>query len=195
MARERATGAAEAERERRDLEDRFIACWGEISSLWGVNRSIGRIHALLFLSPEPLDAETITARLGISHGNGSTSLNSLLGWGVIRRVHLPGERRARFEAEKEPWEWFHTCTRERRRREIRPVVDALHSVRDLAARSAADAPGRGDLAETRDRIASFVAFMDEFVDLIDVFLALGHGRMGKTLRGLARLAPKGRRAS
>ena len=195
MAAGRTKESTAAERERRELEDRFIACWGEISALWGVNRSIGRIHALLFLSPEPLDAETITERLGISHGNGSTSLQSLLGWGVIRRLHVPGERRARYEAEKDSWEWFHTCTRERRRREIRPVVDSLHSVRDHAVRSAAASPGRRDLEETRDRIGSFVAFMDEFVDLIDVFLALGHGRMGKALRGLARFAPKGRRAS
>src|SRR5688572_23682748 len=115
-----------------EVEARFVACWGEISALWGVNRTIGRVHALLFLSAEPMDAETIAGRLEISHGNCSTSLNALLGWGVVRRLHRPGDRRAAYEAEHDAWTWFHSCVRERRRREIDPVISSLHDVRDYA---------------------------------------------------------------
>jgi DNA-binding transcriptional regulator GbsR (MarR family) len=80
---------------RREIEDRFIEVWGEISALWGVNKSVGRIQALLYLAAEPLDIEFIGQRLQISHGNTSTSIRDLLGWGVIRRVHNILRGRAR----------------------------------------------------------------------------------------------------
>jgi DNA-binding transcriptional regulator GbsR (MarR family) len=177
----------------REVEERFIDNWGEISALWGVNRTVGRIHALLFLSEEPLDMEQITRRLLISHGNCSTSLRDLLAWGVIRRVHRAGERRAFYEAEKDPWTWFTTCIRERRRREVAPVRDALHQV-DAFARGVATGikgPQAKDFARTIESIGTFTRFVDEFVDLIDAFLALGNGPMGKVFRMAARFMPKG----
>ena len=105
-----------------EVEDRFISLWGDISALWGVNRSVGRIHALLFLSRQPLDMETITERLQISHGNCSTSIRDLLAWNSIRRVHVSGERRVLYESEQDPWTWFHACIRERRRRVRRRAI-------------------------------------------------------------------------
>ena len=176
--------------QQREVEDRFIACWGEISALWGVNRTIGRMHALLFLAPEPLDAATIAARLEISHGNCSTSLNALLGWGVIRRIHRPGQRKAFYEAEQDPWTWFHTCIRERRRREIDPVLASLEDVRALAESSAKDPDAPPSLVATHERVDAFVTFMDDFVALIDAFLAVGHGRMGRALTSVVKKLPR-----
>lgn len=180
-----------------EVEDRFIAQWGEISALWGVNRTVGRIHALLYLSRQPLDMETITKRLQISHGNCSTSIRDLLAWNSIRRVHVPGERRVLYESEQDPWTWFHACIRERRRREVVPVVDAMHEITDHAklsadAADAAGSPEAGDLHDAFERIARFAKFMDEFQDLIDAFLAVGAGPLGKALRTVAKFVPKAR---
>ena len=181
-----------------EVEDRFISHWGEISALWGVNRSVGRIHALLFLSREPLDMETITNRLQISHGNCSTSIRDLLAWNSIRRVHVSGERRVLYESEQDPWTWFHSCIRERRRREVVPVTDALHEITEHARLTADGAHAAGsaeakDLKGSYDKIARFTKFMDEFKDLIDAFLAVGPGPLGKALRTVARFVPKGRK--
>lgn len=185
-----------AESDTRDVEDRFIESWAAIAELWGVNRSIGRIHALLYLAAEPLDAESIRNRLRISHGNVSTSIRDLMSWGVIRKVHRPGERKARYEAEQDPWTWFHTCIKERRRREVIPVLDALHAVDDeaLAAVKGTRGEARRRREELQQRIHRFAVFSDEFVDLIDVFLGVGAGRMGKIFRSVARFLPKGRQA-
>jgi DNA-binding transcriptional regulator GbsR (MarR family) len=173
----------------RQIEDHFISCWGEIAQLWGVNRTVGRIHALLFLSPEPMSSDQITERLGISHGNTSQSLHALLAWGVLRRVHVLGEKKARYEAEPEAWTWFHTCVSERRRRDVLPVIGVLHQVRDrVVAEAASQGTANQRLRVARERIEGFTTFMDEFNQLIDAFLAAGHGPLAKTLRSLARVA-------
>jgi len=190
MAEERtSTGKSETVQE---LEDRFIENWGEISALWGVPRTIGRIHALLYLTGAPVHMEAISKRLQISHGNCSTSLRDLLAWGVIRRVHVPGERKAYYESEPDPWTWFHSCISERRRREIKPLQDSLHDVRDYAKQlhAEADSEGKAELAGTSDRVERFTKFIDEFMMLVDAFLAAGHGPLGKALRTVAKAMPK-----
>ena len=179
-----------------ETEDRFIELWGEISSLWGVNRSIGRIHALLYLSDNPLDAETIGRRLQISHGNCSTSIRELITWGVLRRVRRSGERKALYESEQDPWTWFHTTIKERRRREVLPVVEALREVAKRSEVETKKAKGepKKQMQRTNDRIQRFLKFNEEFVDLIDAYLAVGAGPLGKALRLVAKLIPKRKRA-
>ncbi|MCC6573493.1 MAG: MarR family transcriptional regulator [Planctomycetes bacterium] len=176
-----------------EVEDRFIENWGDISALWGVNRSMGRIHALLFLAPDPLSMEEVATRLQISHGNVSTSVRDLLAWGVIKRVHQSGERKILYEAEQDPWTWFHTCIRERRRREVEPVRENLHEVKDFARQAAKEhkdsAEGR-KLAITQAKVENFTKYVDEFADLIDAFLSMGSGTIGKFFRLAAKFVPK-----
>jgi len=178
----------------REVQDRFIEVWSEISQLWGVNKSVGRVQALLYLSPEPLDIDSIAERLQISHGNTSTSIRDLIAWGVVRRVTRPGDRKTFFEAEQDPWTWFHTTIRERRRREVVPVMERLHEAAGFAEGAGKGAKGaeRKRLEEAHDKIEKFADFAHEFVDLIDVFLAIGHGRMAKVFRTAAKLIPKER---
>ena len=177
----------------REVEDRFIEVWSDISQLWGVNKSVGRVHALLYLTSDPLDIDTIAERLQISHGNASTSIRDLMAWGVVRRVTHPGDRKTYFEAEQDPWTWFHTTILERRRREVVPVMERLHEAAGFAEGAGKGAKGkqREQLMETHDKIEKFADFAHEFVDLIDVFLAMGHGRMAKVFRTAAKLFPKG----
>ncbi len=179
----------------REVEDRFIEVWGDISALWGVNKSVGRVHALLYLSGEPLDIDTVAERLQISHGNASTSIRDLLSWGTIRKIHKPGDRKTFYEAEQDPWTWFHVTIRERRRREVVPVMERLHEAAGFAEGAGKGARGaeKKQLMETHGKIEKFAEFAHEFVDLIDIFLAIGHGRMSKVFRTAAKLMPKRKR--
>ncbi|MDH3768616.1 MAG: ArsR family transcriptional regulator, partial [Gammaproteobacteria bacterium] len=86
-----------------DLSTRFILHWGEMSSRWGINRSVAQIHALLFLSKEPLNAEQISDVLGLARSNVSNSLREVQAFGVVRVVHRIGDRRDYFESEKDVW--------------------------------------------------------------------------------------------
>ncbi len=111
-----------------DLEqakDDFLAQWGAIGSAWGVNRTMAQIHALLMVTPEPLSTDEVMEQLKISRGNAHANLRELVGWGLVRSVYRKGERKERFEAEKDVWKIFCTVARERKRREIDPVLNVL----------------------------------------------------------------------
>jgi DNA-binding transcriptional regulator GbsR (MarR family) len=108
----------------------FIESWGSMGVLWGINRSMARIHAFLLTSEEQMDLETMAESLKISRGNASMSLKELRSWGVIQRVHLPGERRDYYVAEYDAMKMFFEIVSERKRREFDP---ALHALRLLLA--------------------------------------------------------------
>ena len=105
----------------------FILYWGDMGSQWGVNRSVAQIHALLFLSVSPLNAEQISDQLGIARSNVSNSLKELVGWKLIRRVPLPGDRREHFVAEVDVWEMAMRIAQGRKQREIDPAMAAIDS--------------------------------------------------------------------
>lgn len=106
---------------------RFVLHWGEMGPRWGVNRTIAQIHALLFLSAEPLDAETIATTLGVARSNVSTSLKELQAWGLVHLVSEFGERRDRFASPKDVWEIFFTIVEGRRKRELDPTLSTLRT--------------------------------------------------------------------
>lgn len=104
---------------------KFILHWGEMGQAWGINRTSAQVHALLFVSPEPLDAEQISLLLDVSRSNISTSIKELITWGVIKKVHMIGDRRDRFEALKDVMETFRVIMAERKRREMDPTISLL----------------------------------------------------------------------
>jgi len=106
---------------------KFVLHWGEMGQAWGINRTMAQVHALLFISPEPLDAAEISELLGVSRSNVSTSLRELITWGVVRRVHIIGDRRDRFEALKDVMETFRVIMAERKRREMDPTIALLEN--------------------------------------------------------------------
>lgn len=103
----------------------FVLYWGDMGSQWGVNRSVAQIHALLFLSVNPLNAEEISDQLGIARSNVSNSLKELVGWKLIRRVPVPGDRREHFVAEVDVWEMAMRIAQGRKEREIDPAMSAI----------------------------------------------------------------------
>jgi DNA-binding transcriptional regulator GbsR (MarR family) len=106
---------------------KFVLHWGEMGQAWGINRTMAQVHALLFISPTPLDAEEISKVLDVSRSNVSTSLRELITWGVVRRVHIIGDRRDRFEALKDVLETFRVIMAERKRREMDPTIALLEN--------------------------------------------------------------------
>ena len=115
----------------RAAQDRFIQFWGEMGTRWGVQRSMTEVHALLFISGEPLSAEDIMERLSISRGSVSTTLKQLAEWGLVQRVRLKdrADRRDYHQAEQDVWKLFYTILRARKRREFDPLVEELGGCR------------------------------------------------------------------
>jgi DNA-binding transcriptional regulator GbsR (MarR family) len=136
------TGTASAP----DAVERFIESWGTLGSLWGINRSVARIHALLIASEEPLQLDQIAERLGVSRGNVSMSLKELMMWGAVERTNRAGDRRDLFSAPNNVWTMLFKIARERKRREFDPAVSALREL--LATKdSAVGAKVRARFAE------------------------------------------------
>jgi DNA-binding transcriptional regulator GbsR (MarR family) len=106
---------------------RFVLHWGDMGGQWGVNRSVSQIHALLYLSEQPLTADEIAETLGLARSNVSTSIKELLGWALIRRVPILGDRREHFEAETDIWEIASRIAAGRKEREIDPALAALRA--------------------------------------------------------------------
>jgi DNA-binding transcriptional regulator GbsR (MarR family) len=104
---------------------KYILHWGEMGTRWGVNRTVAQIHALLYLSSDPLHAEDIAETLGVARSNVSTSLKELQSWGLVKITHVLGDRRDHFQSQKELWDIFLAIIEERKKREIDPTLTML----------------------------------------------------------------------
>lgn len=103
----------------------FVSHFGEMGSRWGINRTVGQIYALLFVTEQPLNADTIGELLGISRSNVSIGLKELQSWGLVRQSRLVGDRREYFSSLGDVWEIFRVVAAERRRREVAPTLSVL----------------------------------------------------------------------
>jgi len=136
------------------IAQKFILHWGEMGTRWGINRTVAQVHALLFLSEKPLPADQIADTLGIARSNTSTSLRELQNWGIVRVVHVLGDRRDHFESIKDVFAMFRAIARRRKKREIDPTVVVL---RDCLAE--AGKPKAAD-AHTRARLSDLLEFFE-----------------------------------
>lgn len=119
---------------------RFVLHWGDMGATWGVNRSIAQIHALLFVSGRPLNADEIATSLQMARSNVSTSIRDLVDWGLVRRAPVMGDRRDFFEAEGDVWEMATKIVAIRKAREIDPAAEVLRSCLDEAQNDPATPP-------------------------------------------------------
>jgi DNA-binding transcriptional regulator GbsR (MarR family) len=124
----------------------FVLHWGEMGTRWGINRTVAQVHALLFVSERPLNAEDIAETLGVARSNVSVSLRELTAWGLVKLVHILGDRRDYFEALGDVWAMFLAIFEQRRRREVDPTLAALREC-VAEAEVAKDAHARERLAE------------------------------------------------
>src|SRR5688572_15792287 len=95
------------------VQQKFVLHWGEMGTRWGINRSVAQIHALLFICDRAMPAEDIAETLGIARSNVSTSLKELQGWGIVRLVHVMGDKRDHFESMRDVWDMFRRVLDER----------------------------------------------------------------------------------
>ena len=106
----------------------FVLHFGEMGSRWGINRTVGQIYALLFLSDRPLNAEEIVEALGVSRSNVSMGLKELETWRLVKKRHLPGDRRDHFETPGDVWDILRILAEERRKREVDPTLSVLRDI-------------------------------------------------------------------
>lgn len=114
-----------------EAKDKFINTWGSLGSLWGINKAMAQIQALLFISTSPLSMEEIMEELKISRGNTSMNLRQLMDWGIVTKELIPGQRKEFFTTEKDVQELARTIARERSRREIKPVIKVLKDISSI----------------------------------------------------------------
>ncbi len=128
---------------------RLVVHWGEMGSRWGVNRTVAQIHALLYVSHQPLHAAEIAETLAVARSNVSNSLRELQAWGIVKVTHTLGDRRDYFESVTDIWELFRVILEERWRREIEPTLSVLETCLDESD---------NDDAHTRGRLRELLAF-------------------------------------
>ena len=133
---------------------RYVVHWGEMGTRWGINRSVAQIHALLFLSSEPLSADEIGDTLGLARSNVSVGLRELMAWNLIQVTHVLGDRRDFFKAEQDIWEVIRIIVEGRKRREIDPTIAALRECQGLLAHDT-ETP-----RAVRERILSQLEFLE-----------------------------------
>ena len=162
------------------VAQKFILHWGEMGTKWGINRTVAQVHALLFISPQPIPADEIAETLAVARSNVSTSLRELQGWGIVRVVHVLGDRRDHFETSKDVWEIFRTVSEERKRREIDPTLRVLgECVQELKSTPHSD-------AYTRERLESMLEFLTTMTGLFEEVLNMPVG----ALKGVGKLRGK-----
>jgi len=140
---------------------RFVLHWGDMGGTWGVNRTVAQIHALLYLSETPLNAEDIQTQLGVARSNVSNSLKELLGYKVIRKHPIPGDRRDHFVAETDVWQVARQIAAARKAREIDP---ALATLEDCLAMAAGDNKVSDEQIQRLRNMHEFTATMDRWYD-------------------------------
>lgn len=141
--------------------ERYVLHWGEMGTRWGVNRTVAQIHALLYLTSAPLHAEEISETLGVARSNVSTSLKELQSWGLVKVVHVMGDRRDHFETLRDPWQMFHVILEERKKREIDPTLTMLRQCH-LDAEADKSTP-----ADVKHRIENVLSFMETLTGWYD----------------------------
>jgi DNA-binding transcriptional regulator GbsR (MarR family) len=162
---------------------KFILHWGEMGTRWGINRTVAQVHALLYISPQPLDAEEIAQTLAVARSNVSTSLRELQSWGIVKPVHLLGDRREHYESMTDVWDMARVILKERKRREIDPTVIQL---RECVAELKNAEP---DDKVTHERLLAMLNFLDTMTSLYDQIHRMPTG----AIRGLLKAPGKVRR--
>jgi DNA-binding transcriptional regulator GbsR (MarR family) len=114
-----------------EAKQQFVASWGAYGTHWGINRTMAQIHALLLVSPDPLSQDDVMEQLNISRGNANMNIRELIDWGLVERQIVPGERREFFVAEKDIWKVFGQIVKERKKRELEPMMKLLDQLGDV----------------------------------------------------------------
>ncbi|MDP4261126.1 MAG: MarR family transcriptional regulator [Bacteroidota bacterium] len=114
-----------------EAKQQFISSWGAFGTHWGINRTMAQIHALLLITPDPLTQDDIMDQLNISRGNTNMNIRELINWGLVERILLTGERKEYFSAEKDIWKVIRQIVKERKKRELEPMLKLLDQLEEV----------------------------------------------------------------
>jgi DNA-binding transcriptional regulator GbsR (MarR family) len=176
-----------------EAKNLLVRRWGEMGGYWGINRTMAEIHALLFVTREPLCTDDIMEQLRISRGNASMNLRALVDWGLIRRVHKLGDRKEYFVADVDVWHMFETIMRERRRREVEPIIATIDRCRDTVERGLGELEGKeaDDAREFRARVEKLRSFLSTMGTLFELVLSLRDAGVDRLAAGMTSPTPAG----
>jgi DNA-binding transcriptional regulator GbsR (MarR family) len=172
-------------------EHLFIRRWGEMGASWGISRTMAEIHALLYLSSEPLCTDDVMERLEVSRGNASMNLRQLVNWGLIQRIHRRGDRKEYFDAERDVWGMFDTITRERRRREVEPIVETIERCQAMIENERANlkSPAKEQAEVYLRRFHAMLEFFESMNSMFNLLMRTGPEGL-KKITGLLRSVTK-----
>jgi len=161
------------------LVQSFVSHFGEMGSRWGINRTVGQIYALLFVTEQQLHADDIGEKLGISRSNVSIGMKELQSWGLVRMSRIPGDRREYFTSLGDVWEIFRVVAAERRRREVAPTLSVLRESLLVKAKTPEDVFAQRRMGE-----------MHELVDLANNWFDDLHRLSPESLAQLMKMGTK-----
>jgi len=147
-----------------EAKEKLIQAWGNLGYSWGLNKTMAQIHALLMISPKPLSTEEIMEDLNISRGNANMNIRALLDWGIISRISVPGERKEFFKSEKDIWTLARQVVRERRKRELEPIIKVLKEVNEVSA------DGTDETKELKKTVKDLKNFAEKSDNLLETFI-------------------------
>ncbi len=167
----------------------FIRRWGEMAASWGIGRTMAEIHALLYLATEPLCTDDVIEQLQVSRGSASMNLRELVNWGLIYRVHRRGDRKEYFDAEQDVWQMFETITRERRRREVQPIVETMERCLAMVGenRRGLSAEARREADACKKRFTEMLDFCEMMNTLFNLVSKAGRRGLRPLTKTLARV--------
>jgi DNA-binding transcriptional regulator GbsR (MarR family) len=165
------------------LAQKFILHFGEMGSRWGINRTVGQIYALLYVSNRPLNADEIAEHLEFSRSNVSMGLKELQSWRLVKLLHLPNDRREYFEPPNDVWDIFKALLEERRRREVEPTLSMLRDAMLESASTAEDRYAQERMREMYELIELSSSWFDDVQRLSPDTLA-SLMKMGSTVKKL-----------
>jgi DNA-binding transcriptional regulator GbsR (MarR family) len=143
------------------LSRQFVAHFGEMGSRWGINRTVGQIYALIFISQRAVNADEISEALEFSRSNVSMGLKELQAWRLVRLRHLPGDRREYFEAPDDVWDIFRVLAEERRRREVEPTLSMLRMALLEEPSNDADRHAQARMRQMHELIDRLMTWFDD----------------------------------
>lgn len=156
------------------IED-FIQHWGEMGSVWGVNKVMGQLHAFLLASPEPMTLDDMADTLGISRGSASMNIRELRAWGVVKKVYMRGDRKDYYVAEDNIWKLLTQIIRERKRREFEPTLESMRRwMTDVSQVTEAMDEKDAQTAQIfGKRLKDMQAFLEAVDFIADIFVKAG----------------------
>ncbi|UZT99282.1 transcriptional regulator [Chryseobacterium fluminis] len=145
-----------------EAKEKYIQTWGAFATNWGINRTMAQVHALLLASGKALSTDEVMEQLEISRGNANMNLRALMDWGIVRKEFVKGERKEYFIAEKDVWYLFKQITKERRKREIEPVINFLEELKNIEDK---DTEGAKEFIKLMEDFSSVTGKINNIMDL------------------------------